>query len=114
MPLPSMREETCEPTALAAAKEPSQGSSQAPQGTQNTYLLRQLLPEPRHMSKAASEKTDFSDEDVENILDMRASKDLLREFRKAAQESPLLVTGLAFAFGLLVGVSLCNGKRRSR
>jgi hypothetical protein len=66
------------------------------------------------MSKASSKQTDFSDEEVEDILDMRAPKDLLREFRKAAQESPLLVTGLAFAFGLLVGVSLSNGNKKSR
>jgi hypothetical protein len=66
------------------------------------------------MSKTASEETEFSDEEVEDILDMRAPKDLLREFRKAAQENPLLVTGLAFAFGLLVGVSLSNGHKRSR
>jgi hypothetical protein len=65
------------------------------------------------MSKTTQKKDDYSDEEVENILDMQAPKDLLREFRKAAQDSPLLVTGLAFAFGLLVGVSLCKGNRRS-
>ena len=66
------------------------------------------------MSKPVQKKTDFSDEEVEDILDMHAPMDLLREFRKATQESPLLVTGLAFAFGLLVGASLSNGHRRSR
>lgn len=65
------------------------------------------------MSKPTQKKDDYSDEEVEDILDMKAPKDLLREFRKAAQDSPLLVTGLAFAFGLLVGVSLCSGNRRS-
>lgn len=65
------------------------------------------------MSKPTQKKADYSDEEVEDILDMKAPKDLLREFRKAAQDSPLLVTGLAFAFGLLVGVSLCSGNRRS-
>jgi hypothetical protein len=65
------------------------------------------------MSKPTQKKTDYPDEEVEEILDMKAPKDLLRELRKAAQDSPLLVTGLAFAFGLLVGVSLCNGNRRS-
>jgi len=66
------------------------------------------------MSKPTQKRDDYSDEEVENILDMRAPKDLMREFRKAAQDSPLLVTGLAFAFGLLVGVSLCNGNKKSR
>jgi len=66
------------------------------------------------MSKQTQKKDEYSDEEVEDILDMKAPKDLLREFRKAAQDSPLLVTGLAFAFGLLVGVSLCNGNKRSR
>ncbi|MGD0177236.1 MAG: hypothetical protein ABSC50_10475 [Candidatus Bathyarchaeia archaeon] len=66
------------------------------------------------MSKPAQKKTDFPDEEIEDILDMHAPIDLLREFRKAAQESPLLVTGLAFAFGLLVGASLSNGNKKSR
>ncbi|MGA2971535.1 MAG: hypothetical protein ABSE39_02790 [Candidatus Bathyarchaeia archaeon] len=66
------------------------------------------------MSKPEQKKDDFSDEEVEDILDMQAPKDLLREFRKAAQDSPLLVTGLAFAFGLLVGVSLSSGNKRPR
>ena len=57
---------------------------------------------------------EYSDEELEDILDIQAPMDLLREFRKAAQESPLLVMGLAFAFGLLVGVSLSSGRRSSR
>ena len=66
------------------------------------------------MSKSREEKTDFADEEIEDILDMKAPFDVLREFRKTAQESPLLVTGLAFAFGLLVGASLSNGHKKSR
>lgn len=66
------------------------------------------------MSKPAQNKSDFSDEEIEDILDMRAPMDLLREFRKATQESPLLVAGLVFTFGLLVGVSLSSGNKRSR
>ncbi len=80
----------------------------------NTYLVEHSLPEPSYMSKPEQKKDDFSDEEVEDILDMQAPKDLLREFRKAAQDSPLLVTGLAFAFGLLVGVSLSSGNKRPR
>lgn len=66
------------------------------------------------MSKPAQKKTDFPDEEIEDILGMHAPIDLLREFRKATQESPLLVTGLAFAFGLLVGASLSNGNKKPR
>jgi hypothetical protein len=65
------------------------------------------------MSKPERKKNDFSDEEVEDILDMQAPKDLMREFQKAVQDSPLLMTGLVFAFGLLVGVSL-SGHKRSR
>lgn len=59
-------------------------------------------------------KKEISDEEVEDILDMQAPKDLMREFQKAVQESPLLMTGLVFTFGLLVGVSLSSGRKRSR
>lgn len=56
----------------------------------------------------------FSDDEVEDILDMQAQKDLLREFQKAMQDSPFLMAGLVFTFGLLVGVSLSSGRRGSR
>ena len=52
---------------------------------------------------------DFSDAEVEDIFDMQAPKDLLREFQKTVQDNPLLVTGLVFTFGLLVGVALSSG-----
>ena len=60
---------------------------------------------------AAETKNDgeFSDSEVEDILDMQAPKDLLREVQKAVQENPLLMTGLVFTFGLLVGVALSSG-----
>ncbi len=79
----------------------------------NAYLHAQLIVEQREMTKPERKESEIPDEEVEDILDMQAPKDLVREFRKAAQESPLLVTGLAFAFGLLVGVSLSSGRRRS-
>jgi hypothetical protein len=66
------------------------------------------------MSTKGRKKNEFSDEEVEDIMDMRAPKDLMREFQKAVQESPLLMTGLVFAFGLLVGISLSSGRKRSR
>ncbi len=66
------------------------------------------------MSTKDEKESEFSDEELEDILDMQAPKDLMREFQKAVQDSPLLMTGLVFTFGLLVGVSLSSGRRRSR
>lgn len=66
------------------------------------------------MSSKQSKEKNIPDEEVEDILDMQAPSDILREFRKAAQESPVLATGLAFAFGLLVGVALTSGRKGSR
>ncbi len=66
------------------------------------------------MATKDRKESEFADEEVEDILDMRAPKDLMREFQKAVQESPLLMTGLVFTFGLLVGVSLSSGHKRSR
>jgi hypothetical protein len=66
------------------------------------------------MAKPERKESEFSDEEVEDILDMQAPKDLLREFQKAVQQRPLLMTGLVFTFGLLVGASLSSGRRRSR
>ncbi len=66
------------------------------------------------MSTKDETESEFSDEELEDILDMQAPKDLMREFQKAVQDSPLLMTGLVFTFGLLVGVSLSSGRRRSR
>ena len=80
----------------------------------NTYLMVQSLTEGTPMSSKDQKKKDFSDEEVEDILDMQAPKDLVREFQKAVQESPLLMAGLVFTFGLLVGVSLSSGRKRSR
>jgi hypothetical protein len=80
----------------------------------NTYLLGLSLADWTAMSKPAQKKSDFSDEEIENILDIHEPMDLLREIRKATQENPLLVVGLAFAFGLLVGAALSGGNKRSR
>jgi len=60
------------------------------------------------------EDREFSDEDLEQIIDMKAPKELLKEFEALVKEKPLLVTGLVFAFGILVGVGLSSGRRRSR
>jgi ElaB/YqjD/DUF883 family membrane-anchored ribosome-binding protein len=56
----------------------------------------------------------YSDEELEEIIDMRASDEVsVRQIRATIQENPLLVTGLAFAFGLLLGLSICS-RRKSR
>jgi len=56
----------------------------------------------------------YSDEELEEIMDMHASRDVFssRELREAIRESPLLMGGLIFTFGLLMGVALCSGRRK--
>jgi len=66
------------------------------------------------MSTLSTEEKDFSDDELEEIIDMKAPKELVDEFQSLVKESPLLMTGLAFAFGVLVGVGLASGRRRSR
>ncbi len=66
------------------------------------------------MATPRPKKDEFSDEELEEIMDMKAPKELVRELEATIKESPLLVMGLVFAFGLLVGVSLGSGRRRSR
>ncbi len=66
------------------------------------------------MATPRPKKDEFSDEELEEIMDMKAPKELVRELEATIKESPLLVMGLVFAFGLLVGVSLSSGRRRSR
>lgn len=67
------------------------------------------------MARKQEEKEKFSDEELEEIIDMHATRDILSasELRATIRENPLLVAGLVFAFGLLVGASLCS-RRRSR
>jgi len=36
----------------------------------------------------------------------------VKEMREAIRENPLLVTGLVFAFGILIGISLGRGRKR--
>lgn len=66
------------------------------------------------MSSSQTEEKDkeFSDEELEEIIDMKAPTELVKEFEAMVKESPLLVTGLVFAFGILIGVSLSSGRRR--
>jgi ElaB/YqjD/DUF883 family membrane-anchored ribosome-binding protein len=66
------------------------------------------------MATSEVEEKEFSDEELEEIIDMKAPKQLVREFESMVRERPLLVTGLVFAFGILVGAGLSSGRRRSR
>lgn len=66
------------------------------------------------MTALSSEDKEFSDEELEEIIDMQAPTELFMEFESLVKESPLVMTGLAFVFGILVGVGLASGRRRSR
>jgi hypothetical protein len=80
----------------------------------NTYLIAVSIPEWRAMPAQEKEKEDFSDEELEQIIDMHAPKGQISvaELRRAIRENPLLVAGLVFTFGLLLGVSLRSGRKR--
>jgi hypothetical protein len=56
----------------------------------------------------------YSEDEIEQILGMEAPevKFALKEIRKTIKEDPLLVAGLVFAFGMLLGVSLSRGHRK--
>lgn len=55
----------------------------------------------------------YSDEELEEIIDMHASDQIsVRQIRAIIRDNPLLVTGLVFAFGLLLGVSASRRKSR--
>lgn len=60
-----------------------------------------------------SRESDYSDDEIEQILGMGMSQTgfPLREIREIIVEKPLLATGLAFAFGILLGVSLGCARR---
>ncbi|HKM51747.1 MAG TPA: hypothetical protein VJZ75_11270 [Candidatus Bathyarchaeia archaeon] len=59
-------------------------------------------------------KEKYSDDELEEIMDMHATDQVsMRQIRATIQENPLLVTGLVFAFGLLMGLSMCP-RRKSR
>ena len=64
------------------------------------------------METAETEEKEFSDEELEEIIDMKAPTQFVKEFEAIVKERPLLVTGLVFAFGILIGVSLAPKRRR--
>lgn len=61
-----------------------------------------------------SGQSDYSDDEIEQILGMGApeARFAVKEMREAIRENPLLVTGLVFAFGILIGISLGRGRKR--
>lgn len=65
------------------------------------------------MPETQEKKEDFPDDELEEIMNMHAPKDQINvaEARKIIRENPLLVAGLVFTFGLLLGVSLAGKKR---
>jgi len=65
----------------------------------------------RLMSTTETQEDDFSDEELEEIIDMQAPQALFKEFEAIVKERPLLVSGLIFAFGLLLGASLSHRRR---
>ncbi|MGP8069714.1 MAG: hypothetical protein ACLP5V_07460 [Candidatus Bathyarchaeia archaeon] len=64
------------------------------------------------MASTETEEKEFSDEELEEIIDMKAPTQFVKEFEAMVKERPLLVTGLVFAFGILIGASLSSGRRR--
>lgn len=68
------------------------------------------------MSEAEkAKKKEFTDEELEEIMDRHGTEDELnvQEIRALIRENPLLVTGLVFAFGLLLGLSLFPARKKS-
>jgi ElaB/YqjD/DUF883 family membrane-anchored ribosome-binding protein len=65
------------------------------------------------MASLEPEEKEYSDDELEEIIDMKAPKQLVKEFESAVKDRPLLVSGLVFAFGILVGAALSR-RRRSR
>jgi hypothetical protein len=67
------------------------------------------LPEVIAMT-TSEQKEKYSDEELEEIIDMHASNDVFSatQLRETIRENPLLTAGLIFTFGILVGVALSS------
>lgn len=63
---------------------------------------------------AKEERDSFSDEELEEIMDRHApmGQISIAEFRQMIRENPLLVAGLVFTLGLLLGVSFRSSRKR--
>ena len=66
------------------------------------------------MAETKAQKKEFPDEELEEIMFTHGSKDRITvaEVREMIRENPLLVAGLVFTFGLLLGVSLSSGRKK--
>jgi hypothetical protein len=66
------------------------------------------------LSSKKGDKESFSDEDLEEIMDRHAPKGQVgvAELRQMIRENPLLVGGLLFTIGLLLGVSYRSSHKR--
>jgi len=56
----------------------------------------------------------FSEDEIEEIMNMRAPDDPLSitKVREAIQQNPILVTALAFAFGMLLGIGFASNRKK--
>lgn len=61
-----------------------------------------------------SRESDYSDDEIEQILGTGAPevKLTLKAIEDIISENPLLVTGLVFALGILLGLSLSSARRK--
>jgi hypothetical protein len=68
----------------------------------------------RSLSAEETEEGKYSDEDLEKIMFRHASKGQVgvAELRQMIRENPLLVGGLLFTLGLLLGVSYRSSRKR--
>jgi hypothetical protein len=80
----------------------------------NTYQMDPSVIEMRTMAEKQDQKKEFPDEEIEEILYRNNSKDQITvaEVREVIRENPLLIAGLVFTFGLLLGASLGSGRRK--
>lgn len=64
------------------------------------------------MAEKQAQKKEFPDEEIEEILYRNDTKDQITvaEVREVIRDNPLLIAGLVFTFGLLLGVSLSRRK----
>ena len=64
--------------------------------------------------QAKEEEDGFSDEELEEIMDRHApvGQISMSELRQMIRENPLLVAGLVFTLGLLLGVSFRSNRRK--
>ena len=77
-------------------------------------MMELQIPKMRTMAKAQDQKKEFPDEEIEEIMFSQGSKNQISaaEVREMIRENPLLVAGLVFTFGLLLGVSLSSGRKK--